>query len=159
MKIELSDGGWADVRDPRKLTERQSEGLEDAQFELMLIPAVQDILRAKGNDGFEKLQEEGDMGIALQLGVPGLKAMRGMRRATVVAYVSAWSYSDHIDADAVMDAPSAIVNELSNKIGEIIKATGGSLVKTDPSPDPKALTSNSSESNGHLRVAPLTQGP
>ena len=73
MKIELSDGGWADIRDPRKLTERQMEAVEDAQFELMQNPAVQEILNSRGNDGFEQLQELDGAQVAMKIGVPGLK--------------------------------------------------------------------------------------
>ena len=139
MKIELSDGGWADIRDPRKLTERQMEAVEDAQFELMQNPAVQEILNSRGNDGFEQLQELDGAQVAMKIGVPGLKAMRHMRRATVISYVSAWSYSVTIDADTVLDAPSTVIQELSNRIGDIIKGTG-TAVNTSVSPDVKSPT-------------------
>lgn len=151
MKIELSDGGWAEIRDPRKLTERQAEFAEDAQFELMQIPAVQDILAKRGDGGFEELQELDGAQIAMKIGIPGLKAMRQMRRATVLSYVSAWSLSETIDADAVLDAPVHVVQEIANKVGEIIKATG-TVVNTSPSPDPKARTEHSQGSSKPLKV-------
>lgn len=144
MKIELSDGGWANVRDPRKLTERQAEAVEDAQFELMQNPAVQEILKSRGESGFEEIQELDGAQVAQKLGTPGLKAMRTMRRATVLSYVSEWSYSDRIDADSILDAPSAILQELANRIGDIIKATG-TAVKTGVDPDPKSPTKPSSD--------------
>ena len=35
MRVELDEGAWADIRDPRKLNELQSAQLEDSQLQAM----------------------------------------------------------------------------------------------------------------------------
>ena len=124
-RVEV-DGGWADIRDPRKLTGRQSEPMDDAQYALMGLPGM------------------------AALGSEGLKAMRTLRQETVIAYVEAWSEGSRsnggggISHDMLLDAPVAFVTAVENAITVVVKATGRAGVDTEPTPDPATPTSPSS---------------
>lgn len=137
MKINLPDGKTAVVRDPRKLTERQSEALEDVQFELMQLPMVQKIMHERGSKGFEEIQDADAAVQVNEIGVDGLKLMRRLRRVSVLTYIASWEYGEKVDLETLLDVPAASVGSMFEQIGNVIKATGGPTlnVEVDPSPD------------------------
>lgn len=127
MRVQLSDG-WADIRDPRKLTERQTGALEDAQFEaLAAMPPGLD---------FEKVQDMNPVDMARTVGAGGARAMRQMKRTLLLTYVSAWSFGD-VTEDVLLDeVPSYLVAELTMEVEKVVRATGGPRVNVEPNPDP-----------------------
>jgi hypothetical protein len=128
MRIELDDGAWADIRDPRKLTGRQTELLEDAQFDLMATPAGQHLADEGASEAFQSMSPGQQMNL---VGPEGLRAFRTLQRATVLAYVSAWSFGPTVTLDVLLDeVPVDVAKAIGDRVGEIVKATGGPKLDT-----------------------------
>jgi hypothetical protein len=143
-RVEV-DGGWVDIRDPRKLTGRQSEPMDDAQFALMGMPGMAALI--PDDAAAEQVQNLTPAQQMAALGAEGLKAMRTLQRATVMAYVEAWSEGAKPDGtpgiteDMLLDAPAVFVTAVENAITVVVKATGRAAVNTEPNPDPASPTS------------------
>ncbi len=137
MIINLPDDKTAVIRDPRRLTERQSEALEDVQFELMQLPMIQKIMKEKGSKGFEDIQDADPAAQVTEIGIEGFKLIRKLRRVSVLTYIKSWDYSDTVDLETLLDVPAESVRVMFDQIGNVIRAVGGpSLnVEVDPSPD------------------------
>lgn len=137
MRVEV-EGGWADIRDPRKLTEAQSEPMDDAQYELLSVPGaaafMEDAAAAENIQTLPKGQQ------IAAIGAEGFKALRNLRRQTVLAYVAAWSAGDVVDMATLMQQPVTFVTGIENEITKVVKATGGPRVDTSPNPDPASPT-------------------
>jgi len=141
MRIELDEGAWAEIRDPRKLTGRQTELVEDAQFDLMATPAAGALSDEAAAENFQKLPPGAQMNM---VGVDGMRAFRNVKRATVLAYVSAWSYGE-VTLNVMLDlVPTDVIGVIGDKVGEVVKATGGPKVNTEPTAGPEAPSSPSS---------------
>lgn len=141
------DGGWVDIRDPRKLTGRQSEPMDDAQYALMGIPGMAALIPdADAADSVQKLSPAQQMAA---LGAEGLKAMRTLQRETVIAYVEAWSEGSKPDGtpgitlDMLKDVPAVFVTAVEDQITKVVKATGAPGVNTEPTPDRESPTTPS----------------
>jgi hypothetical protein len=146
-RVEV-EGGWADIRDPRRLTGRQSEPMDDAQYALMGLPGMAALI--PDETAAEQVQSLSPAQQMAALGSEGLKAMRTLQRETVIAYVEAWSEGARSDGkpgiteDMLLDAPVSFVTAVENAITTVVKATGRAGVDTEPSPDPASPTSPSS---------------
>jgi hypothetical protein len=135
LKVTVGEDGWAMIRDPRKLSERNSARIEDAQFELMTVPAVVQLISDQGATAAEDIQSKSaaeQMGL---IGTQGFKLMRAVKYTTILVYVDSWSFGE-VTEDVLLDLPATTVNELSEEIGKVIKATGGTKldVSVDPTP-------------------------
>lgn len=134
MKVELSDGAWAVVRDPRKLSERLTGQLEEAQMQIMSLPVMANFSK----DEAERLQDMPMVEQIRALGVEGFRAMREMKRTTVLVYVESWSYGA-VDRDTLLDeVPGTDVAALFEEISKVVRATGGHHLTREPSPDPES---------------------
>ncbi len=140
MKHTLEDGGWVVIRDPRKLSERLAEKLEDAQFALMELPAAQQF---QNEDSIEALQDAKPVDQIRLIGRDGFRVLRNLKRTSVLVYVESWSFGDSVNEETILELPAAIVTEIYNQIGIIVKATGGPGLNTDASPDPESPTARS----------------
>lgn len=142
MRVDLTDGAWADIRDPRKLTGRQSELLEDAQFDLMATPAGQHLSDESESEKFQSMSAGQQMNL---VGPEGLRAFRTLQRATVLAYVSAWSYGPTVTLDVLLDeVPMEDAKTIGDRIGDVVKATGGPKLNAAPTRDTEGPTTPSS---------------
>lgn len=132
MKVELPDGAWADIRDPRKLSERLTAQLEDAQLALVELPAAQQFATP---EDFEKIQDLPPFEQIKLVGRDGFKVLREMKWTSILVYVTEWSFGA-VTRDVLLDdVPSSAAGVLSQEIEKIIKATGGPHLNTEPSPD------------------------
>ena len=142
-RFEVEDG-WVDIRDPRKLTGRQTEPMDDAQFALMGLPGMDALIPDEA--AAESVQSLSPAQQMAALGAEGLKAMRTLQRETVICYVSAWSAGEKPDGtpgitvDMLLDAPRVFVTAVENEITKIVKATGRAAVETEPTPDKASPT-------------------
>lgn len=84
-RLELPGGGWAQLRDPEAVTERQRK------------PFVTALGRASK---YEQMDDG------------GLGAMIDVQDALVVALVDSWSYEAPVSADALLDLPHKAVTAL-----------------------------------------------
>jgi hypothetical protein len=146
-RVEV-EGGWADIRDPRRLTGRQSEPMDDAQYALMGLPGMAALI--PDETAAESVQSLTPAQQMAAMGEVGFKALRTLQRETVIAYVETWSEGARSDGkpgiteDMLLDAPVAFVKAVENAITTVVKATGRAGVDTEPSPDPASPTSPSS---------------
>ncbi|WP_040829815.1 hypothetical protein [Nocardia jiangxiensis] len=132
MKVELPEGAWADIRDPRKLNELQTAELEDVQFDAVAhLPA--------GIDP-EKAQDLPPVDMVRQLGREGAKAMREMKWTTILVYVSEWSFGAVSRDVLLQQIPSGTVTALFDEISKIVRATGGPRLNAEVNPDPASPT-------------------
>jgi len=145
MIINLSDDKTAVLRDPRKLTERQSEALEDVQFELMQLKMVQDILKTKGLKGFEEIQDADAAEQIGTIGIEGFKLIRKLRRVSVLTYVKSWDFGDKVDMETLLDLPAESVREIFDQIGKVLQAVGGPKLNLEVNPDPESPTQHSGD--------------
>jgi hypothetical protein len=140
VRIDV-DGGWANIRDPRKLPGRLAELVEDAQFALIETPggeAFSDEARAKEIQGMPA-------GAQMRaIGLESMRALRELKRVNVLAYVDEWSFGA-VTRDVLLDLPDLVLNAIAEKVGEVVKATGGPRVDVEPTPD---AASPSMPSNG-----------
>jgi hypothetical protein len=141
-RVEV-DGGWVDIRDPRRLTGRQSEPMDDAQFALMGLPGMAALI--PDENAAEKVQSLSPAQQMTAIGADGFKALRTLQRETVIAYVESWSEGAQegkagITLDMLLDAPAAYVKAVENAITVVVKATGRAGVDTDPTPDRESPT-------------------
>lgn len=140
MRIDVDDG-WAEVRDPRKIPDRLTETIEDAQFRLMETPAADHLADEASAAAFQDRPPAEQMRL---VGRDGMHAMNELKRATILAHVTEWSFGD-VSRDVLTELPRSTVDALAEKIGAITTATGGPHLNTDVDPDP---TSPSSPSSG-----------
>jgi len=134
MRVEF-DGGWANIRDPRKLPGRLSESIEDVQISLMATKAGEHLTDEAKSEEFQSLPPVQQMRI---VGVEGFQAFRELMYVTVCAYVTGWEYegvSQPPTREAFAEVPAPVTKTISDKIGEVVKATGGTTVNTEPTPD------------------------
>ncbi|MFF2551819.1 hypothetical protein ACFVUS_12515 [Nocardia sp. NPDC058058] len=130
MKVTLSEGNWADIRDPRTLNERQTARLEDAQ-----LAAMEHIANPAD---FEHIQDLSPLEQIRSLGREGAKAMREMKWETILVYVSEWSYGAVTEEVLLEELPSVDVAALFDQISKVVKATGGPKINAEPNPDPNS---------------------
>jgi 6-phosphogluconate dehydrogenase (decarboxylating) len=139
LKVTVGEDGWAMIRDPRKLTERLSARIEDAQFELMSVPAVAQLISDQGAEAAEDIQSKSAAEQMSLIGAQGFRLMRNVKYATILAYVESWSFGD-VTEDVLLDLTATEVNELSEEIGKVIKAVGGPKLDTSVDPTPGSPT-------------------
>lgn len=84
-KIDLPGGGWAALRDPDTVTERQRK------------PFIKAVGRAGNLAGFED---------------GGIGALLDVQDALVLALVDSWSYDGPVTADALEDLPHKAISSL-----------------------------------------------
>jgi hypothetical protein len=115
----------ATIRDPRKLSGKLSDALEDVQMQLMLTPAGEVMGDKAGAVAFQELSPGAQM---RQVGMEGMAAFRELTYATLVAYVESWTY-DGVEQEVTRGAFEAIPHvdrkALTDKVGVIVDATGG----------------------------------
>lgn len=145
MIINLPDDKTAVLRDPRKLTEGQSEALEDVQFELLQLDMVQNILKNKGLKGFEEIQDADANEQIATIGLAGFKLIRKMRRVSVLTYVKSWDFGDKVDMETLLDVPAETVRDIFEQIGKVIKAVGAPKLNLEVDPDPESPTQHSGD--------------
>lgn len=131
----------ATIRDPRKVPGYLADELEDVQVALMMTPAGEALGSPEQSDVFQELNPGAQMRL---VGLDGMRAFRELVYATLVAHVESWSYEgieQEVSRDAFSKVPGPDRKALSDKVGEIIKATGGMKVDVTP-PKPGELDTN-----------------
>lgn len=103
MRVDLPDG-WAELRDPRKVTVGQRRPAEDAQI---------DLIDAARPDQIEAIKR-GDEEALFRIGAPGslIRAMRKLNELLVVALVDSWSFGAPVSIDGLLDLPGPSYEEL-----------------------------------------------
>lgn len=122
----------ASIRDPRKLPGYLADELEDVQIALMMTPAGEVMGTKEEAAAFQELGNAAQM---RAVGPAGVTAFRDLVYATLCAYVESWTYEGVEQActrEAFAAIPSLDRKALSDKVGVIIEATGGSQLPVVP---------------------------
>ncbi len=133
--IQLSADNWAELRDPRDISER------------LRRPIVRAITRVS-REGWLAIQappEQGPDGNPLPPRLPAedLEAFGEANDAGIVALVKAWSYPAPVSIDAVLDLPAADYDRLRAAVAPLI---GEMFTSFEPSQDPDSPIAPSSDS-------------
>lgn len=119
------------IRDPRKLPGRLADELEDVQMALMLTQAGEAMGSQADADAFQELAPAQQMRL---IGIDGMRAFRALTYATLAAYVESWSF-DGVEQPVTREAFEAIPvgdrNALTDQVGVIVNATGGTRVSVE----------------------------
>jgi hypothetical protein len=112
MRVELPDG-WAELRDPRKVTVGQRRPAEDAQI---------DLIDAARPDQIEAIKR-GDEEALFRIGAPGslIRAMRKLNELLVIALVESWSFEAPVSLDGLMDLPGPSYEELMTQAAPLAR--------------------------------------
>ena len=128
MKVDLPDGAWASLRDPKKVPERlrrpvlavlMAQGKNSAELPTITPDTPpEEVLQALDSSVLDKFSELNDL--------------------VVVALVEEWSYTDTpITADSVLDLPGDVYDALREAVAPFVVDL---IPDFGPTPDPKART-------------------
>ena len=135
-KIDLPDGGWALLRDPRRVTERQRRPVTRLQARLA-GSAVGALLAQRGNLSDKKFEEEARK----VLGSDDYGLLDDLNDALIEALVDSWSYEDPPSAAAAMDKPGPVYDKIKRECAKHVTALTPDFSPTDESlADPASPT-------------------
>ena len=120
MRIDLPQGQWAELRDPRVVTERRRRPAKTALY------AVAKLAEAEAT-------------------VEAIEAWDDLRVQVAVALIDQWSVNVDVTVDAILDLPGdvydALLTAVEPQIMALLPSFGAGGVT-----DPKALTDSSASS-------------
>lgn len=122
-RIELPDNQWAELADPRKVSERKRRPWLDAMSEFY---------------DSRSTTEGGD-----RIGAAQQKLWNAAARLAMECMVSSWSFGTEITLDALLDLPLDAFDALQVAVTPLAMQM---LPDYSPDPDPKAITAESSTS-------------
>ena len=127
MRLELPDGQWAELAEPRKVPERKRRPYTTAAASMGPATMVDPATGAVRIDSAETKEQ-----------------MDAVLDALILALVVAWSYGVEVTLEAVQDLPGDAYDALRNAC---LEHAGELMPDYGASPDPKALTVESSNSH------------
>lgn len=131
MRVELSHGQWAEMREADEITEAGQRSIMRASLQMPAERRKQ--FRAAAGD------EEKSAALNDTLELEDLDAFKAMSDATILAYLRSWSFEEKPTVEALQD--------LSLKDYEALEAATKAIeARPDftPSPDPASPTNPSS---------------
>jgi hypothetical protein len=129
-RIELPDEQWAELRTPKDLTERLRRSLRHAMAKALRLDVRFKELAAQGVDLTD------DAALLMHLTDDEADALYDLQAASIVAYVSEWSFGP-VTTETVMDLPASVFDVLA------AKTFGFGTGQINPD-DPKALLDRNS---------------
>ena len=130
-KIDLPDGGWALIRDPRRVTERQRRPVTRLQArvagsEVGALLATKDKLP---DDEFEEHARR-------VLGSDDFALLDDLNDALIEALVDSWSYDVPVSKDAALDLPGPVYEALKAACAKHVMELAPNLEPTPEDPTP-----------------------
>lgn len=107
-RIELPDGGWADLRDPAAVPVRLRRPVESAIMAIGRDEGTQAALSADGDITDPQVAA----GIVQKFGDDTIARYNDLNDLLIVARVAAWSYDVPVTLDAVLDLPAGVYEVL-----------------------------------------------
>lgn len=135
-RLELPDGQWADLLDPRKVSERKRRPITRLLLSLAKDGGLSEIERSP-----DAPDEATAARIAAALSTDALGAMDDLNDALVVALVDAWSFDTPCNAETVADLPGDAYEALRDACAPFLTDL---MPNFGPTPDPDSPTSPSS---------------
>ena len=141
-KIDLPDGGWAVLRDPRRVTERAARPVNRLQERLTGSKVGAVFMEKNRRDAAGLSAEETDKWFTEEcrklLGTDDYELLDELNDAAIPALVDSWSYESPVSLDAAMALPRPVFKALRAACAKHVVALTSGL---DTSPaDEKALT-------------------
>jgi hypothetical protein len=133
-KVSLPDGGWAVLRDPLEVTERQRRPLVRLQRRVAVKAAPHlsgvDLAALSPTQALEKL--------APLLSEEDLNALEDIDDLIIATLVDSWSYDPPVSVEGVLDlsgtARSALLDECRPLVGPLVGDTADDEVLDPASP-------------------------
>lgn len=129
-KVDLPDGGWAEIRDPKELTKGGQKLIR--RYTLSMLGARKQLQEIQGikPDATEEETEEAVASIMESFGANGLESLDDMGSTFMIAYLLSWSLDDPLPTSIadVDKLPAYIVDIL----GPACMALGDGAVDFSP---------------------------
>jgi hypothetical protein len=122
-KIEFP-GGWAKLRDPHDVTERQRRPLSKVQRAL-LGSNIGDVLIARQQAGQEVSEEEMTRLLRPYLADEAMDLFEDSDDLLILALVEEWSYEKPVTAEAIQDLPAKVYDTLRDACRPLLPAVLG----------------------------------
>jgi hypothetical protein len=100
-RIELSNSGWAELRDPAAVPVRLRRPIEKMLFDISQSNATEALANNDGN------QELAVAEIAANIDSDLFEKFNDLNDLLILARVAAWSFDSAINLDAVLDLPAS----------------------------------------------------
>lgn len=127
MKIDLPEGGWASLRDPKKVPERLRRPI------MSKVSAM-----GRGTEMKRLVEAKTPEEIVGELDLSFIETSSELNDLLVVALVDEWSYDGlPITVESVMDLPGDVYDALRTAVSPFITDI---MPDFGPVPDPKAPT-------------------
>lgn len=131
-KVDLPDGGWAEIRDPKELTGRQRALVRRFTLPVAQLREKTSAMVSGGPDATEDEKADAAVATLAALGADGMDAMDEMYAAFIVAYLASWSLEQPLPTtpDEVQDLTGTLIDALTR----VCTAIGDGTVDFDPTP-------------------------
>lgn len=116
-KISLPDGGWALLRDPQNITERQRRPINRLQARVA-GSAVGALLAHKATMSDAEFEEESRK----ILGSEDFALLDELNDALIGVLVESWSYDSEPSAETALDLPGPVYEALKNECAKYVTA-------------------------------------
>lgn len=136
-------GGWVELRDTDEVSERFARRMRALQFQMSTNADVMKVISSQDD---LKGALEANPELAVQVGAAISSAMPVIDQlgdVTIVARVTSWSFGMPCTEDSVLDLPGPAYEALKELCADTLAAI---RVDTEPSPDPKATTPATTDS-------------
>ena len=140
-RIELPDGEWAEIRDPKKVPERLRRPAKAASYEI--YQSSRKALEGTASTATPEAPPSDAWGAPPVVEMPSaeetaltidLDQIEASVDAGIVALVSSWSFGDTVSLDALLDLPGDAYDALQAAITPLI---GEMFQSLEPSTDPE----------------------
>lgn len=125
-KIPLPDGGWALLRDPEQVSERQRRPLNRLQARVA-GSAVGALVAHKALMSDDEFEEESRK----VLGSDDFALLDDLNDALIDVLVESWSYDSEPSADAALDLPGRVYEALKNECAKYVSALAPQFTPSD----------------------------
>jgi hypothetical protein len=114
-KVDLPDGGWAEIRDPAELTTRQRSVVRRYMVPMARMRDKFAGMTAAKPDATPEEQSEAILASIEAVGADGLDDMDAMYAAFIVTYLAGWSLDRPLPTtpDAALDLPGSLFDTLT----------------------------------------------
>ncbi|MFJ2575965.1 hypothetical protein [Kitasatospora aureofaciens] len=135
-RVNLTAGGWADLREPNEIPERLRRPVRKLQMLMAGNPAFSTVVeQATGADGAPDVDEAQAAQMAAAMGESGIDLVFQLQDRSILQRVAGWSFGD-VTLDVLQDLAGDVYDELS----ELCKDPAAGSVDLRPSMDETSPT-------------------
>jgi hypothetical protein len=157
-RIDIPGGGWVELRDPAEMTMRHKKVIRSAGLAALaaLKKAESKLPKDLPTDLKERLAIVSKLDMTeLGLNFDEAESFQTMQAASIVAYVSAWSFKEPVPTmDTVWDMDEERYDFLASATADLSNATAEVDFDPNPGEEPGNPTGRLNTSNGRSSVKP-----